>query len=334
MQTKIFDDQLIVVTGACGFIGSCVVKHLNEKGFSNILLVDDLRSGEKWKNLVGKKYADLISKHHLFDWLKGGESEIEAFIHLGACPSTVESDGDYMQENNYKFSIKLAEYALTNEHRFIYASSAATYGGSQGDFTDNHDGLDDLKPLNLYGYAKHMVDMWLKQQGALDQVVGLKYFNVFGPNEYHKGRMGSMVMHMKNSIEEEGVVRLFKSNDQEHYGDGEQKRDFIYVKDVVRITCEFLENDLTGIFNMGMGQPTTWNGLARAIFKALGKKEHIEYFDMPDDLSEHYLNYTCADMSKLINAYESKGLGKPKFHSIDEGVHDYITNYLIGNKRW
>lgn len=334
MQTKIFDDQLIVITGACGFIGSCVVKHLNDRGFSNLLLVDDFRSGDKWKNLVGKTYSDFISKHQLFDFLEGREAEIEAIIHLGACSATTESDGDYLQENNYRYSIKLAEYALLNEIRFIYASSAATYGKSEGNFSDDHDTLEDLRPLNLYGYAKHMVDIWLKQQGALDQVVGLKYFNVYGPNEYHKSRMGSMVLHMTKSIQEEGMVRLFKSNDPDHFADGDQKRDFIYVKDAVNMTCSFLENDIAGIFNVGMGVATSWNELAKAVFKALNKKEHIEYFEMPEDLKEHYLNYTCADMSKYLKALDEKGLEKPVFHTIEKGVHEYVNRYLIGSKRW
>lgn len=332
MHTKIYDDQLIVITGACGFIGSCVVKHLNNQGFFNLLLVDDFRSGEKWKNLVGKKYANLVSRYDLFDWLEGRESEIEAFIHLGACPSTVAVDGDYIQKNNYEFSIKLAEYALQNEHRFIYASSAATYGMTDN-FSDDHAHLDELRPLNLYGYAKHMVDLWLQQQGVLDQVVGLKYFNVFGPNEYHKNRMGSMVMHMTKQISEEGVVRLFKST-QPRYQNGEQSRDFIYVKEAVDMTCSFLENDLTGIFNVGMGKSTTWNELARAVFKALQKREHIEYFDMPEDLKDHYLSYTCADMSKYHRLVEENDLPKIRHYSIEEAVADYIQNYLLENKRW
>lgn len=333
LRTKIYDDRLIVITGACGFIGSCVVKHLNEQGQYNLLLVDDLRNGDKWKNLVGKKYADLISKNDLFEWLEGRESEVEAFIHLGACPSTVVTDGDYIQKNNYSYSVRLAEYALQHGHRFIYASSAATYGMRDVDFSDDHHRLEELRPLNLYGYAKHMVDLWLKQQGVLDQVVGLKYFNVFGPNEYHKKRMASMVMHMTRSIVEEGFVRLFKSSN-ERYADGEQKRDFIYVKDAVAITCSFLENDLAGIFNVGLGVATTWNDLARAVFKALNKKEHIEYFEMPEDLKGHYLNYTCADMTKYQKAMEKKNLQRPKMHTVDEAVFDYVNHYLLGNHRW
>lgn len=333
MQTKIYDDQLIVITGAAGFIGSCVVRYLNDKGFNNLLLVDDFKKGQKWKNLVGKSYVDLISKHDVFEWLEGRESEVEAFIHLGACSSTVEADGDYLLKNNYRFSVKLAEYALQNEHRFIYASSAATYGMTEK-FSDNHDQLEDLTPLNMYGYSKHMFDLWVKNQGALDQVVGLKYFNVFGPNEYHKARMGSMIMHMTQSILEDGIVRLFKSTKPDQFGDGDQVRDFVYVKDAVKLTCEFLENDLNGIFNIGTGKASTWNDLAKATFKALNKKDHIEYFDMPLDLREHYLNYTQADMTKLFQSFAEKDLNKPTFYSLEDGVRDYVTNYLLKNARW
>lgn len=333
MHTKIYDDKFIIITGACGFIGSCVIRHLNNRGFYNLILVDDLRGGDKWKNLVGKRYQELISKEELFEWLIGRESEIEAFIHLGACPSTIVSDGDYIQKNNYQFSIRLAEYALVHEHRFIYASSAATYGMSDPEFLDDHDRLDLLHPLNLYGYSKHMVDLWMKEQGVLDQIVGLKYFNVYGPNEYHKKRMGSMVMHMTKSILDEGVVRLFKSSSPD-YQDGEQLRDFIYVKDAVAITCSFLENDLGGIFNVGSGQAVSWNELARAVFKALGKKEHISYFEMPEDLRGHYLNFTRAHMNKYFDSMLQKDLDCPRMHTLEEAITDYVQNYLIENKRW
>jgi len=246
--------------------------------------------------------------------------------------STVASDGNYLQKNNYEFSLRLAEYALQNDHRFIYASSAATYGVADN-FSDRHERLEELHPLNLYGYNKHMVDLWFLQQGAIDEVVGLKYFNVFGPNEYHKGRMGSMVMHMTKHILNEGVVRLFKST-SERYKDGEQCRDFIYVKQAAEMTCSFLESDCTGIFNVGSGQATSWNDLAKAAFKALQKKEHIEYFDMPQDLKEHYLSYTCADMSKYLALVEEGALTKVRQYSIEEAVAEYIQNYLIGYKRW
>ncbi|MCB1108908.1 MAG: ADP-glyceromanno-heptose 6-epimerase [Chlamydiia bacterium] len=327
-MSKVFDDQLIIVTGAAGFIGSGVVRHLNDQGYTNLILVDDFKKSPKWKNLVGKRYVDLISRHDIFDWLQDKEQEIEAFIHLGACSDTVETDGDYFLKTNYRFTTRLASYALQHNHRFIYASSAATYGDGKNGFVDAHEQIDSLSPLNIYGYSKHMVDQWMKNQNVLDKVVGLKYFNVFGPNEYHKGRMGSMVMHMTDMIQKDGKVKLFASNDPKHFDDGEQKRDFIYVKDVAHITCDFLGNDLCGIFNVGAGEPISWNRLAKAVFQALGKKENIEYVPMPEDLSKNYQNYTCADMSKYQAARPFKTL------TIEDAVADYVQHYLLSGSRW
>ena len=322
MHTKIYDDQLIVITGASGFIGSNVVSLLNSKGFNNLILVDDFRESPKWKNLVGKKYIDYISRTALFSWLEGREREIEAFIHLGACSDTTCKDGDYITDNNYRFSVELAEYAMQNEHRFIYASSAATYGDGKLGFSDNHDGIDDLKPLNLYGYSKQMFDQWILRQGMIDEVVGMKYFNIFGPNEYHKGRMASMVFHMTKQVLTTGKIELFKSNDPDNYKDGDQCRDFLYVKDAAEMTCGFLDSDLNGIFNVGMGKTHTWNQMARAVFKALGKDVNISYVEMPKDLSKQYQNYTKADMSK------SDGHRK-EFTPFEDAVEDYVKNHLI-----
>lgn len=325
---KMNKDQLIVITGGAGFIGSCVIRHLNDQGFHHLIVVDDLGEGEKWKNLVGKKFTDVFSKYELFDWLEGKESEIGAFIHLGACSSTVEKDASYLLENNYRYSVELAQYALENGHRFIYASSAATYGDGSNGFVDNQEALDTLHPLNMYGYSKQLFDLWLKNQGVLDQVVGLKYFNVFGPNEYHKGRMASTIMHFVPIALKEEPIRLFKSTDS-RFGDGDQMRDFIYVKDVARLTCAFLENDAGGIFNMGTGNPHTWNQLARAVFKGLHKPEKIEYINMPIDLVGKYQNYTAADMRKT-----EKALGKLQMVPFEEAVVEYIRDYLIPSKTW
>lgn len=327
---KIYDDQLIVVTGGAGFIGSCVIRHLNEKGLDNLIVVDELGTSEKWKNLVGKRFVDIISKHQLFDWLKGREQAIEAFIHLGACSSTVEKNASYLLENNYQYTLKLAEYALENDHRFIYASSAATYGDGAEGFDDDHDKLPQLHPLNMYGYSKHLFDLWALQQGVLDKVVGLKYFNVFGPNEWHKERMASAIMHVVPTALREGKIRLFKSSDPTLYADGDQKRDFIYVKDVARLTCAFLENDLGGIFNIGTGQAETWNHLAVAIFKALNLPENIEYIEMPKDLMGKYQNYTCANMSKTKNALKEIATFTP----LEDSVKEYVQHYLLPEKRW
>lgn len=331
---KMYDDQLIIITGAAGLIGSCCVKYLNEKGSNNLLLVDDIRKTEKWKNLVNKKCVDFISRNELFQWLEGKERDIEAFIHLGACSDTMETDGNYLMENNFRYSVRLAQYALAHGHRFIYASSAATYGDGTKGFIDNHAEIENLKPLNLYGFSKYYFDLWLKQQGLLDQVVGLKYFNVYGPNENHKGRMASMVYKMLPIAQKEGLIKLFKSSEPDRFGDGEQCRDFIYVKDAVRMTCDFLENELTGIFNIGSGMTTTWNQLANALFKAIDKPAHIEYVDMPDELIGKYQNYTCADMSKYK---EKVGLpsAKPSCEfSTDAGIADYVRNYLLKDERW
>lgn len=326
------DDKYVVVTGAAGFIGSGVIRYLNDQGFSNIVAVDHLGTCSKWTNLVGKSFAEIIEKDQLFDWLEGREDEIEAFVHLGACSSTVEKDASYLLENNYQYSQYLADYALTHGHRFIYASSAATYGdGSQG-FSDDHDTIESLRPLNMYGYSKQLFDLWIKRNGLLDQVIGLKYFNVFGPNEGHKGRMASVICHWLPQVQSEGKVRLFQSSDPERFADGEQCRDFIYVKDAVRMTCAFLDPhcQARGIFNIGRGEPGTWNTMAKALFQALDLPEKIEYIPMPADLLGKYQNYTCAEMSKH---QDDHSLSR-ETTDLTEAVVDYVRNYLLQDKRW
>jgi ADP-L-glycero-D-manno-heptose 6-epimerase len=323
--------KIIVVTGAAGFIGSCTVKYLNEQGIDHLLLVDDVKKTQKWKNLLNKKCLNFISRHDLFKWLEGRQDMVKAFIHLGACSDTMEADGDYLMENNFRYTVRLAEYALKYNQRFIYASSAATYGDGTLGFSDNHSTLENLQPLNLYGFSKYYFDLWAKQQGILNQIIGLKYFNVFGPNESHKGHMASMVFKMLPIVQSEGRIRLFKSLDPKRFGDGDQCRDFIYVKDAVRMTCHFLENHLSGIFNIGTGKTTTWNALAKAVFKALDKPIQIEYIDMPSGLMGQYQNYTCADMSKYK---KQTGVDAVCEYTIENAVDDYIRNYLLKDKRW
>ncbi len=321
--------NLIVVTGAAGFIGSGAISYLNERGYDDLVLVDVLDHPDKTRNLQNKKYSQLLNISELQPWLQGREAEIKAIIHLGACSDTMETNVKYLQDNNTSYTIQLATYALKNGIRFIYASSAATYGDGALGFSDEHALLETLRPLNLYGESKHLFDLWAKKEGVLDQMVGLKYFNVFGPNECHKGHMASLVYKMVPVAQKEGVIRLFKSSDKERFGNGDQCRDFVYVKDAVRMTCGFLDNDIGGIFNIGRGTPTTWNQLAGAIFEALGQKTQIEYVDMPEDLAPKYQNYTCADMSKYAK-YQKLLFD----YDIKEAVQDYVQNYLLKDLRW
>ncbi len=331
MQAQSADQKFIVVTGAAGFIGSCTVKSLNDRGFHHLLFVDDIKRTEKWKNLLNKKCVDFISRHDLFKWLEGKEGEIQAIIHLGACSDTTETDGHYLMENNFRYTVRLAEYALGAGIRFLYASSAATYGNGHLGFVDDHCSLEGLKPLNLYGFSKYYFDLWAKQRGVLDQIVGLKFFNVFGPNENHKRHMASMVYKMVPIVQNEGVIRLFRSTDPQNFADGEQCRDFIYVKDAVDMTLSFLENNLCGIFNIGSGVTTTWNALAKAVFKALDKPVKIEYIPMPEELIGQYQNYTCAHMDKYN---QNLGVVSPCKYTIESAVADYVSNYLLPGERW
>lgn len=328
-----FSERMIVVTGAAGMIGSGVVRHLNDLGTDRLLLVDDLGCGEKWKNLLGKRFVDLISPRHIFEYLRGREDEIDAFIHLGACSDTTETNAEYLLENNFRFTTQLASYALRADKRFIYASSAATYGDGSLGFSDDENRLSELRPLNMYGFSKHLTDLWMQREGVLHRVVGLKYFNVFGPNEYHKAHMASFILKMTHVAKNEGTLSLFKSNDIDRFADGEQQRDFIYVKDAVRMSCLFLDpkyRHIGGIFNIGLGQPTSWNQMTQFLFCALEKKSAVSYVDMPPELRHQYQNYTCADMRKFHTIFSMNAEMTP----IRKAVREYVSEYLLRDARW
>jgi ADP-L-glycero-D-manno-heptose 6-epimerase len=320
---------MIIVTGGAGFIGSAFVEKLNQEGIDDIIIVDNLGDTDKWKNLAGRRFSDYIHKYDFPELLQENKlgGVVEFIIHLGACSSTTMREADYLMENNYRYSRDLAQWAVKNEVRFIYASSAATYGdGSQG-FSDSDETTPKLLPQNIYGYSKQLMDLWALRSGMLQSTVGLKFFNVFGPNEYHKGDMRSVVVKAYQEIEETGSVRLFKSYRPE-FKDGEQKRDFVYVKDVVNIIWWLMNRPkVNGIFNVGGGQPRSWLDLARAVFKAMDKPPQIEFIDMPDPLRDRYQYFTCADMTKLA------ATGCPmRFTSLEDAVQDYVVNYLESGK--
>lgn len=312
----------VVVTGGAGFIGSCLVRRLNDKGIEDILIVDNIGQTEKWRNLANKKYREYIHKDTFLDKIPSYKG-ITHILHMGACSSTTEKDFDYLWRNNAEFTKALWIYCTTEKIPFIYASSAATYGdGSQG-FDDRMD-IDCLLPLNGYGYSKQVFDQWsLKQEKTPPQHVGLKFFNVYGPNEYFKGSMASMVYHGFKQIKENGRLKLFKSANPQ-YKDGGQLRDFVYVKDVCDVIMYFLDHSkYSGIFNVGTGAAQSFERLAIATFKALGLKSRIEYIDMPDILKEKYQYYTKAEIQSLRDIGYTK-----EFRLLDEGVYDYVTNHL------
>lgn len=317
---------MIIITGGAGFIGSAMAWELNRQGVRDILVVDNLGSTNKWRNLVGLKYHRYIHKDEFLGLTKTRymEGRIEAVIHMGACSATTEADCDYLVRNNLEYSKTLCRFALERDARFIYASSAATYGDGSRGFDDSDEAMEGLQPLNMYGYSKHLFDLWLKGDGLLDKVAGLKFFNVFGPNEYHKDDMRSVVCKAFTQIRQAGRLKLFKSYRQE-YAHGEQRRDFVYIKDCVRVIDWLLKNrGVGGVFNVGTGQARTWNDLARSVFAAMGRETQVEYVDMPDNLRGKYQYYTCADLKKL------SGRGcDVDFRPLEDGIADYVQNYLM-----
>ena len=318
---------MIVVTGGAGFIGSAIVWKLNQLGQSKIIIVDDLGTDDKWKNLVPLKFEDFIHKDDFIEMIIDEDIpfDISAIIHMGANSSTTEKDADHLFTNNYQYTKELAAYCLEKNIRFIHASSAATYGDGSLGFEDDESKLETLRPLNMYGYSKQLFDLWAKRNNAFDKIVGLKYFNVYGPNEYHKEDMRSVVHKAFEQIRDSGKVKLFKSLN-EKYRDGEQLRDFIYVKDAVDMTLFFLDKpDINGLFNIGTGKSRTWNDLVSAIFKALNKEIIIEYIDLPEHLREKYQHFTEANMNKIKKAGFNSSIT-----SLEDGVADYVKNYLLG----
>lgn len=314
---------MIILTGGAGFIGSAVLEKLNSQGLKDIIVVDNLGSSEKWKNLSKKTYLNYLHKSELIPLLeKNSLSKIDAIIHLGACSSTTETDANYVMANNYQYTLSLAKHALENNIRFIYASSAATYGDGSLGFDDDPEKLAQLEPLNIYGYSKHAFDIWARESSALNNIVGLKFFNVYGPNEYHKENMSSVLYKAFHQIKENGELKLFKSNHPD-FGDGGQKRDFIYVKDCSNCIYWLLNNKVSGLYNLGTGNARSWNDLANAAFSALKLDANIKYIDMPENLKGKYQNFTEAKMSRLKNAGYNEG-----FYSLEDGAKDYINNYL------
>lgn len=322
---------MYIVTGASGLIGSGVVWGLNNAGIEDILLVDHLgHSSDKWKNLRALRYADYMEKDAFREKLRSGafsSRHITAIIHMGACSATTEKDASYLADNNFTYTKELAEFAVNNKIRFIYASSCATYGdGTQG-YDDNELALDQLRPMNMYGYSKHMFDLWAKRNSLLSKITGLKFSNVFGSNELHKGEMRSVVCRAYEQISAEGKMKLFKSYRTE-FKNGEQQRDFLYIKDAVSMILFLMDHPQGfGIFNIGSGKAETWNSLAEAAFEAMGKPMNIEYVEMPEHLRDRYQYYTRAEMAKL------RSLGyQAETTSLKDAVKDYICNYRLKDK--
>ncbi|MDO9542289.1 MAG: ADP-glyceromanno-heptose 6-epimerase [Kiritimatiellia bacterium] len=315
-----------IVTGGAGFIGSNLIEALNKRGEDHILVVDDLGQDEKWRNLVGLNYADYWDKDDFRFHLRNDSlGEADIVFHLGACSSTTERNAAFLADNNYRFSCELCEWCLRHKARFVYASSAATYGDGAEGYSDDLEKAARLRPLNMYGYSKQMFDLWALRHELFDKIAGIKYFNIYGPREAHKGDMRSMVHKAFCQISATDKVRLFKSEHPD-YRDGEQLRDFMYVRDAVEITMFFAENqDVNGLFNCGSGRARTWLDLAQAVFAALRREPQIEFIDMPQELRAKYQYHTEADVSRLCSA----GYTTP-FTSLEEGVRDYIERLQSG----
>ena len=316
---------MIVVTGAAGFIGSCMVSKLNKLGRNDIIIVDDFKKKSKKSNYSNLQYAKKIDRNEFISWFEKNARNIEFVYHLGARTDTTESDWKVLLDLNLNYSKNVWRICTFNTIPLVYASSAATYGEGENGYDDNQDIIPNLKPLNLYGQSKQDFDLWvLKQENKPPFWAGLKFFNVYGPNEYHKQRMASVIFHSFNQINEQGFVKLFRSH-RPDFKDGKQLRDFIYVKDLISVMAFMFENDMeSGVYNLGTGNARSFYDLALATFKAMGKEANVEFIDIPIDIRDKYQYFTEAKMEKLINAGY-----KEKFHTLEEGVQDYVKNYLM-----
>lgn len=316
---------MIVITGSAGFIGSCIVSKFNSEGINNLVLVDDFSINEKQANYTLKTFYQKIERKHFIEWFDKNYNIVTDVIHIGARTDTTEKDVHVLNELNLQYTKDIWKICAKNKINLIYASSAATYGLGEFGYDDDETKIEHLKPLNLYGESKNDFDKWaLQQKECPPNWYGLKFFNVYGPNEYHKGRMASVIFHSFHQINNTGKVKLFRSHDSK-YTDGGQLRDFVYVKDVVSVIWFLYSTNIkNGIYNLGSGKARTFLDLATATFKALDKEPNIEFIDTPIDIRDKYQYFTEANMNKLISAGYSK-----KFTSLEEGVTDYVKNYLI-----
>lgn len=314
---------MIIITGAAGFIGSALISHLNKQGERDITAVDVLRKNDKWKNLRGLDFDDYLDRNQLPAFLQN-KKNVRALVHMGACSSTTEQDAAYLMENNYRYTLNLARHCIAHNIRFIYASSAATYGLGEHGYEDDESRLQLLKPMNMYGYSKQLFDLKARRENWLNRMAGLKFFNVYGPNEYFKGDMASVVFKAFNQIREGGQVKLFKSYHSD-FEDGGQLRDFVYIKDVVKVIQYLLEHpQIHGIYNVGSGKARSFSDLANAVFRAMQREANIQYIDMPESIRDRYQYFTEARMDKLVaTGYEQS------FYSLEEGIEEYVQKYLV-----
>lgn len=333
---------MIIVTGAAGFIGSVVAAELNNKGYNDLILVDDFSKKEKERNYIDLEYNALVDRNIFFDWFKENHEEVTFVVHLGARTDTTEFDWNVFQKLNVDYTETM--FALCAEYQIplVYASSAATYGNGELGYDDSHDIVEKLQPLNPYGRSKNEVDKWILKHVETQNTAseppfwaGLKFFNVYGPNEYHKGRMASVIFHSFNQINATGKVKLFRSH-RPDFKDGQQLRDFIYVKDIASVICFMIERHRdtetprhqvkSGLYNLGTGKARSFYDLAANTFKAMGKDVNIEFIDIPEDIRDKYQYFTEANMTKLREAGYDK-----EFTSLEDGVADYVKNYLMMN---